>query len=442
MSFPMFQLAISLVALAACLDGPREPNSWLCDGSATVDGKVSLLKRLYGSKVAEPAYKACKLLDMAKKDTKFGGEGKYAAIRLTQQASGSATFADALATQQAAQEVRFFVQHKKQYVIFSIQRDAINRSQGDANALMAILKTELDSARKKWGRMSSRRIYGKHGGAIARLNNSTVATATATLGSRSDVAAFERNQQIEFASDDGSPTVPAGRFSSGSVPVRRTVSSVNRTAGTVTFDDLLNTVPGIATTSYMFWRGDYANVMTGLRGWCPETDPSPGESFFGLDRTAIDISRASGIRVAASGTMLETLEDAGQEAKLQGMDGGEKLVLCMNPIDVTKLRKELGGNATTYDVNATVGFKAIKIETQVGDVTILSEVDVPQGYGWLLDASDLTLRTAGDFPEDITDSNGGLLVDFSDDAKQGRLGAYGNIFRDNPGETIIITWPS
>jgi hypothetical protein len=75
-------------------------------------------------------------------------------------------------------------------------------------------------------------------------------------------------------------------------------------------------------------------------------------------------------------------------------------------------------------------------------VTVLSEVDVPQGYGWMLDSSDLTLRTAGDFPEDITDSSGGLLVDFQDDAKQGRLGAYGNFFRDNPGETIIITWPS
>jgi hypothetical protein len=410
--------------------------------SADTTNKLSLLKRLWGSKVADPAYKASKLLSMCKKDTKFGGEGKYVIIAVTMVASGSSTFADALAAQQAAQEVRFFVPHKKQYVLWSLQRDVINRSQGDANAVMAVVKRELDAARKKWGRMSARRVYGKQGGQIAQLNNASTSANVAQLSSRSDIAAFERNMQIEFANDDGTPAVPAGTLKSGGTPVRLTVQSVNRSLGTVTFDANLNTVPGITTTSRLFWRGDYANVMTGLRGWNPESDPSPGESFFGLDRTAIDINRVSGIRVPAAGTMLETLEDAGQEAVLQGMSSADSLVLAINPIDLGKLRKELGANVQPYDVNASVGFKAIKISTQAGDVTVLSEVDVPQGYGWMLDSSDLTLRTAGDFPEDITDSSGGLLVDFQDDAKQGRLGAYGNFFRDNPGETIIITWPS
>lgn len=406
--------------------------------SATVANKTTLLKRLWGSKVADPAYKECKLLNMMKKDTNFGSEGKYITIKLTRVAGYGSTFAGALATMKASREVRFFVQHKKQYVLWSLQRDIINRSKGDANAVLSVVKDELDQARKRWARASARRTYGKNGGVLARM--ASFSTVTATLASRADVAAFEADQQIEFASDDGSSGTPAGVRNSGDVPVQRTVQSVNRLAGTVVFTETLATVPSIGQTDFMFWRSDYAEAMTGLRGWNPESAPSGGESFFGLDRTLIDVQRLAGVRVTGSGTYLETIEDAFAEAKLHGAEADE-MVLCINPLDMAKLRKELGSNAQEYDIEATVGFKAIKLATQVGMVTLLNEVDVPQGYFWCLNPKNMTLRTAGDFPEDITDTPGGLLVDYTDDAKQGRLGAYGNFTNDNPGETIIGTWP-
>lgn len=410
--------------------------------SSTTTNKLPLLKRLWGSKVADPSYEACKLLNKMKKDTKFGGEGKYVVIAITMQASGGANFQDAMATQAAEREVRFFVPHKKQYVLWSLQRDVISRSQGDVNAVMSALKRALEGARKKWARISARRTYGNHGGTIARLRSTTTLTgAVGILSAGADVAAFEKYMQIGFASDDGSASSPAGLRNSGGVPTYLTVDSVDRNSRTVTFTANLNTVPSIAATDYMFWRGDYAQTMCGLSGWNPVTAPSGGESFFGLDRTATDVQRLSGIRVTGTGTMIETLEDACAEAKLQG-SVGQDYVLPINPLDFAKLRKELGGNAEMYDVDATIGFKAIKLATQVGEVTILNETDVPQGYSWLVDASEMTLRTAGDFPEDVTDTSGGLLVDYTDDAKQGRFGAYGNFFHDNPGSSVVITWPS
>lgn len=407
--------------------------------SANTTSKLTLLKRLWGSKVAEPMYKKCKALNMAKKDTKFGGEGRYVIVAITAAASGGANFADALATQEASREIRFFVTHKKEYVVWSLQRDVIKRSMGDNNAVMEVLKRELKKAKDKFDIRMAKRIYGTNGGHVARF--STYSTTVGTLSNRSDIAAFEKYNQYGFASDDGSAAAPAGLRNSGGVPVYRTVSSVDRSAGTVTFTETLATVPSITTTDYVFWRGDYANVMTGFRGWNPTSAPSGGESFFGYDRTTDDMVRVSGLRVSAASTFLETLVDAAAEGAINGISG-ENLACLMNPLDYAKLEKELGSNAKEYDVDATVGFKAIKIQSQIGAISIIAETWVPQGFGWLADFGEIYLRTAGECPDDITDTSGGLLVDYSDDAKQGRLGAYGNIFFENPGENIIITWPS
>lgn len=384
-------------------------------------------------------YKKSKALNMAKKDTKFGGEGRYVIVAITAAASGGANFQDALATQEASREIRFFVTHKKEYVVWSLQRDVIKRSMGDNNAVMEVLKRELKKARDKFDIRMAKRVYGNQGGSVGRF--STYSTTTGTLANRTDIAAFEKYNQYGFASDDGSAAAPAGLRNSGGVPVYRTVSSVDRAAGTVTFTETLATVPSITTTDYVFWRGDYANVMTGLRGWNPPSAPSGGESFFGYDRTTDDMLRTSGIRVSASSTFTETLVDADAEAQINGVSG-ENMVCLMNPLDYAKFVKEIGSNAKEYDVSATVGFKAIKIQGQTGEIAIVGETWVPQGTGWLIDFGEVYLRTAGECPDDITDTAGGLLPDFSDDAKQGRIGAYGNFFVENPGNTVIITWPS
>lgn len=203
----------------------------------------------------------------------------------------------------------------------------------------------------------------------------------------------------------------------------------------------LNTVPSITTSDYVFVRGDYNAAMTGLRGYVPVSDPSPGESFMGLDRTAADRQRASGIRVSGSGkTKLETIEDACAEIKINGVSASN-LMLAVNPLDYAAIRKELGASVVINDVKGTngIGFKTIEIYSHSGTIQIVSEVDVPQGYAWLFDPGDIYLRTAGDCPMDLTE-NGKLLTAYDDDAKQGRIGAYGNFFNENPGGCAAITW--
>jgi len=118
------------------------------------------------------------------------------------------------------------------------------------------------------------------------------------LRSRPDVVGFEVGMQLEFATDDGSSATPAGRLGA---PDRLTILAINRDTGTLTMSANLNTVTGITVNTYVFRRGDYANSMTGMRGWNPILAPVAGDSFFGLDRSTTDVTRVTGARVNGGG---------------------------------------------------------------------------------------------------------------------------------------------
>lgn len=411
--------------------------------SATSANKVELLKRLYPGKVHEPFYKASKLASMCAKDTKFGGEGRYVNVTVSPTAGGSASFSDALASQKNSQDIRFFVTHKKEYQVFSIQNEAIARSQGDKNAIVELLKHEVGKARYAFSRAMAKRMWGNAGGSLCRLDSGVTLTST-KLSPRepTDITGFEPNMQLEFASDDGSAASPAGRRGA---PDRLTASSVfrGRSDRYVTTSANLNTVSGITVNDYVFRRGDYANAMTGMRGWSPISDPSAAESFFGVDRTDYDLQRASGIRVNGSGADKEdTLQIAMAECQLAGGEVGDSVVCFVNPLDYADLLKSLGAKRERNDKSdGDIGFTYVEVYGAVGSCKCVAEVDVPKGYAWMQSPSKITLRTAGECPMMLAKGYPNQMLTASDDdAKQGRIGAYGNIFNESPGDTVIITW--
>ena len=432
----------------ASLEGAIERDPWLCFSAATVANQTPLLKRIWGNKVAEPMYDECKLYAMAKKDTNFGGEGRYVTVNVTPIAGVSASMPDAVASQAASITVRFFVSHRKEYAVWSLQNDIIERTKGNANAVLEIVKKELDMARRAFARRMANRMYGSAGGCAAQLSTATnLATTTATVTNRTDMMYLDKNMQLEFSSANGtlSTATRNADLRGGVNPVFLTINSVNRDAGTFVTNAVLNTVPGITNSDFIANRGDYANAMTGAQGWNPYTAPTTGDNFMGYDRSGDDVQRVSGVRVSGAGkTMLETLEDAGGEAKLNGLSG--ERVLCINPLDMVRFRKEISamGQINMADVSGgdkgfKYSFKAVKVDSQIGELTILVETGVTKGFAWLLDASEIYIRSTSEIPKDISGQNG-LLTDYTDDARQGRIGAYGNIFFENPGVHVIISW--
>ena len=408
--------------------------------SATTTNKLNLLKRLWGNKVSEPMYKASKLAAMCAKDTSFGGEGRYVIVKIGPTAGGSSNFADALASQDTDDPKRFFVTRKKEYQVWSVENEAILACRGDKNAVVDLLKTELGSARYAHSRAIAARFWAGAGGALGQLDSGvTLASTTLTLRSRPTIARFEPKMQLEFSSDDGTPVSPAGRRG---LPDRLTVSTRNTRTGVITTSANLNTVTAITVNDYVFRRGDYANAMTGMQGWSPVSDPSGGESFFGTDRTLGDIQRLSGIRVSGSGAPYEeTLQDAAAEAQLAGGEI-DSYVCFVGPLTYAKILKEMGSERERQGkTSGDIGFTYIEVVGAIGTFKVVSEVDVPDGYGWMANPKQITLRTLGECPMLLAEGYPNQMLTAHDaDAKQGRLGCYGNIFNEEPGTVVIITF--
>lgn len=426
--------------VCAPIDGPPEFNSWLCFASANDTNQLPLLKRLWGNNVSEPLLKASQLVNMCKKDTKFGGEGRYIVIKVSPIAGVSSDFQEALAGQDASGTVRMFVPHRKVYAIWSLQNDIIERTQGNNNAVLEALKSELDSARYAMARMIARYANGHGGGTIGQLAAATnVATNTFTFRTELDVLGLEVGNNIWLSSADGSsPTASIAADVRGAGLTKLRVTAINNK--TVTVNALLNTQAGATANDYVSLAGNYTRAFSGLRGYLPDTAPTAGDNFMGLDRSTTYVDRVAGRRVSGSGQpYLQTLEDVWTEAANFSIDG--ELVLICNPKDVGNIRKEMGSSVIIDDVeNVKVGFKAPKLLTQTGVVTILSEKDCRPGVSRLMKISDYWLRSTDTVPKDVTGMSGKLLTAYDDDARQGRLAGYGNFFHENPGDAIVITW--
>ena len=408
--------------------------------AANVTQSSPLLKRLYPEGTAFPAFKKSKFLAKAKTDTKFGGLGKQVNVTIAPTTGGSASFAEALASQAGTTERNFFLVHRKEYQVGSIQGDLIQRSMGDKNVIVEAIKHQLDKARYAFSRSLARRAWGNGGGSLGQINSATT-TDTVTLQNRADIVGFFAGMQVQTASDDGSAVSPAGLNDSGR---KLTLTSVNKSTGTLTANANWNTIVGTVTAHYIFRAGDYSVAMSGVRGWLPITAPTTGDSFMSLDRFASgDIDALSGTRVTSAGNKEDTLINATAEAALRGFDVGECWV---NPLDMKDLLKEVGTKRIIEGKTNVPGisFRGVEIDTANGVIVVISEADVPQGYFWMFTTNDVwTLRTAGECPmflNKLGTGPGMLLVAADDDAYQFRLGAYGNFENSNPGEGIIGTF--
>src|SRR5678809_1038146 len=146
------------------------------------------------------------------------------------------------------------------------------------------------------------RMFRNGGGARAQLAaaSSGVGTATVTLTSASSMQGIEPGMWLQAASTDGT----SGTVLSGKVQVL----SVDRIAKTITATTTWNvSIPGVTDSYYLFRDGDFNNVIKGFAAWVPDSAPTGGDNFFGIDRSS-DPTRLAGLRYnPGSGTIQELL---------------------------------------------------------------------------------------------------------------------------------------
>ncbi len=407
----------------------------------------NLFKVLYPDGISEPLYKNSAALGKMAKDTTFDGIGtKYVVVSIAPGAGGSASISTAIANQSGTTEVRFQLGRKKLYEIGSIDGETIAAGRSNKGAIVDVLKYTMGKSVKSFGRTLARAVWNNGGGARGQITStSTIGSATVTLTSRVDAAAFFKNMWVQLSADDGY-SGSSGVRSGGAQAQLLQVQRLNTASGTtsLTLASNWNTaIPGALAGDFIFRAGDYAAYPSGIPAWNPQTDPTSGDSFLSVNRfTAGDMNFLSGWRITGNGQPKQsTLIDMGAEAKQNGLEGVD--TIFMNPLDMRDAFKEQATYKTIpVDVDGvTIGYSGVELQTAVGGMTVFSETDVPRGFAWAMDMSTWTMRSAGDVPQ-LLDFDGikMFLRNPGSDDYQYRYGCYMNFEQDEPARAVIGTY--
>jgi len=280
---------------------------------------------------------------------------------------------------------------------------------------------------------------------------------TITLVNPSESACFEVGMVCVAGAGGGSKnsgsamtTIRADFYASGTNTA--VITGVNRNTGVLTFNDIYASTT-VVPYDYLARSGDqYASAnlcMSGLLEWCPASAPSSA-AFFGVDRTADSMLGGTRIDASAYGSIEEAIIDG---CSLAGEMGGAPKNVVMGWRKWTAFIKEIGSK-TSYErvqlqaINAAgkaiadIGYKAVAVHTNTGDVNVFADRHCPHDYCWAYDPADFVLESLGDLVGFDTFDNGSTWKQRSDaDAFEARGLSYPQLVNIAPGNGCIITLP-
>ena len=395
-----------------------------------------LLKTIYPNGLASVGYENSPALALIKKRTDFTGENQAVPLRYGNQTGRSALFSKALSLKQPSSGKKFLVTRAKDYCLGGIDAEAMKAAMS-SGAIAEGLKNEIESMAYSMTRSVSSALFRTGGGVIGQIA-SGFNTPTLTLTSPDDIVNFEVGMTLDAAPTPGFGGVP---FSGGANAV---VTSIDRIAGTVTAAVAWNVaIPGgLANGDYLFQAGDYGAKLKGLNAWIPSVAPSPGDNFFGVDRST-DVTRLAGLRIPALSTIEETLLYA---VSLVGREGGKVDHIFMHPLDFKDLVTALGSKVMYTQVGpsttAPVGFKAVEIIGTTGPVKVISDLNCPRGQAFALQLDTWCLWSLGDLIHTVDDDGNKMLRDSQSDSVEIRMRSFVQLVCAAPGYNAVVTLPA
>jgi hypothetical protein len=369
---------------------------------------ATLKSRYTDLKIQTLAYKS-KLLARMPKDPTYGGQDYRGTIRFATTTAVSALDTIAYTVGNASQYSQWVVPWKDHYASANITGGAIDRSKGDANALVNDLTGEFDGMFVSLGVALGWQLYGNGGGALGQISSgSTVGSVTITLANISNVTNFQVGMILQASVDDG--TGGGGLRSAGATI---TLTGVDRTLGTLTAaGNWSASIAAIVAGDFLFQNGNYNACFPGLSGWLPapayttangtviaSKRPIGGDNFLSVNRFPDPIRLAGGYFQGNGAPKEETVL---QLAMLVQREGGTPNVMACNPADAVDVIKALESR-TIYqnpgtDTSPTVGFEGFKIATAGGMIEVVQDPFCPQGIFYLLQLDTWLLPSIGKIP--------------------------------------------
>jgi hypothetical protein len=406
------------------------------------------LKTLYPSEaIRNLVYQNNPLFALIPKDESFTGASSTEPITYGTPQNRSNTFSGANTVNTTSLIKAFLLTRKQNYSMASIANEALMASRDDKGAFLKAAKYEIDNALLALTRSIAQQVYRSGTGTVGQIS------ASATINSSSTAVAMINPEQIvnlevgmalAFSATDGG----AARSGTAYVVV------IDRAAGTFLCSGTVNGAPaslaslvsGVAVSDYIYQNaGDVNLAITGLAGWLAGSDiANSGDSFFGINRAA-DKVRLGGIKYdGSSQTVEEAIIDA---AGVIAREGGRPDMLFISFKDFRNLVKAVGSRQIYTDVNVDeakvrIGFTALVLNTAVGAVKVVPDLNCPVGVAFLLQMDTWKLKSLGE-AVNLFDGDGLMMIrDASSDALNIRCFSYAQVSCRAPGFNARILLPS
>jgi hypothetical protein len=392
------------------------------------------LKELYDGQVVENlVYADNPFLALVPKKTDFGGKYKPVPIITGVSQGRSATFSNAQGNQSPVQIQSFLLTRVSDYSLATIDNQTMLASRTDKMSFLEGAKLVVDGAFRSITNSLASALFRSGTGSIGAI--SSISTGVIQLSNVADVVQFEVNQTLQAnATDGGTPRAALGY-----------VIAVNRSLGTVTVSATglggsAGTPSGWAPADFLLVQGDVNAKVKGLAAWLPDSSPTSGDSFFGVDRSQ-DVTRLAGIRYDGSAQSIE--ESLIDSSSLLAREGGKPDVCITNFATYAALEKSLGSKVQYVDMKgpAEIAFRGIMVNGANSMIKVFPDRNCQAQKGYLLQMNTWTLNSLGEAPQILRYGDGLEMLRVSNaDAGEVRIGYYANLASNAPGWNANVTF--
>lgn len=403
----------------------------------------ALVKELYADNVPQDlAFKKHTASRMIKKVGGFTGDQMVVPALYDYPGGRSATISLLLASNGPIGEsknVKFNITRIKDYAATWLDAEMIKATGDDYGAFVRGRQYELDNMLKSLGNSYGHALYRGGSGSLGTIvSGETLTDANFTLSNRGDAKHFRVGMQIVFAQLETTGGLRGG--GNGSFV---TVTKVDESTGLITTDsaDLSVTVSGIAAGDHIFPYGDRNLKMKGLAAWLPLTAPSPGESFFGVDRS-VQPNRLAGVRLNQPNYPIEDLIlEVGETINEQG---GDPEVCFISHRRWVTLAKRLNAKVEYPQGGGSMASFAASfpIHLSSGVVRVYPDSDCPDDRGYVLTMDSWCFHHLGDLPEIVRDDGIAALRRAAEDSIEIRARYYGQLVCYAPGHNGVFALPT
>jgi hypothetical protein len=392
------------------------------------------LKELYDGQVVENlVYSDNPFLALVPKKTDFGGKYKPIPIITGVSQGRSATFSNAQGNQSPVQIQSFLLTRVADYSLATIDNQTMLASRTDKMSFLEGAKLVVDGAFRSITNSLASSLFRSGTGSIGAIGS--VSTGVITLSNPNDVVQFEVNQTLQAnATDGGTPRAALGY-----------VIAVNRSLGTVTVSatglgGAAGSPSGWAPADFLLVQGDVNAKVKGLAAWLPDTSPTAGDNFFGVDRSQ-DVTRLAGIRYDGSAQSIE--ESLIDSSSLLAREGGKPDVCITNFATYAALEKSLGSKVQYVDMKgpAEIAFRGIMVNGANSMIKVFPDRNCQPQKGYLLQMNSWCLNSLGEAPQILRYGDGLEMLRVSNaDAGEVRIGYYANLSSNAPGYNANVTF--